>query len=75
MKKLNEIVKVYLERNGIKQKFFSNYIGVDRALCTRWLNGERQLQPEAMKKVHDFLGNSYCGIREIMKEEERNESQ
>ena len=43
MNTLNQIVRKYLDENGISDKFFENYIGCSQSMCSKWLKGERKL--------------------------------
>lgn len=68
--KLNKVVAEYLRANGIRKDFFSNYIGCDPSTCTRWLNGERKLNTEQLKKVHEFLAGKHIKpVAQIVKGE------
>lgn len=67
---LGQVVKQYLCANGIRNDFFSDYIGCDPSTCTRWIKGERKLNAEQLLKVHDFLAGKHIKpVTEIMKEE------
>ena len=69
MNTLNEIVKKYLDKNGIMIKFFADYIGCELSTCSKWLKGERKLKPEQIKKTHEFLQGTFLKtVDEIMKE-------
>ena len=59
MKNLNMFVKKYLEENGIKISYFSEWIGCDRTQVGRWLNGQRDLPAKYTRKVLDFLSGEY----------------
>ena len=70
MNTLNIIVERYLEENGIKIKFFADYIGCEFTKCSRWFKGERKLNSEQIRKTHEFLqGNFLKSVDEIMKGE------
>lgn len=70
MQTLNEIVKMYLEKNGIMINFFANFIGCEQAKCSRWLRGESKLNPNQIRKTHEFLeGKHIKTVDEILKEE------
>lgn len=70
MNELNQVVKKYLDANGIPIKFFSEYIGCERSVCSRWLMGKRKLNPEQIHKTHDFLEGKYIKtVNELLKEE------
>lgn len=70
MQTLNEIAQRYLEENGIKHKHFANYIGVDYAKCTRWLKGEKNLNPAQIQKTHEFLSGKFLKtVDEVIKGE------
>lgn len=69
MNTLNNIVERYLEENGIKIKFFADYIGCELTKCCRWLKGDRKLNPEQIRKTHEFLqGKHIKTVEDIMKE-------
>ena len=69
MQTLNEVVNIYLKTNGINCRVFADYIGCEYKKCNRWLNGERKLNSEQIRKTHEFLdGNFLKSVREIMKE-------
>lgn len=71
MESLSQIVRKYLDANGISDKFFQNYIGCSQPLCSLWFKGERRLNPEQIKKTHDFLqGKHIKTIEDILKEGE-----
>lgn len=70
MQTLNEIAQKYLEENGIKHKYFADYIGVDYVKCTRWLKGEKKLASFQIQRVHEFLSGEFLKtIDEIIKGE------
>ena len=70
MNTLNELVRKYLEENGISDKFFEQYIGCSQSLCSKWFKGERKLNNEQIQKTHEFLsGKHYKSVDEIMKGE------
>ena len=70
MDTLNKVVGKYLEANGITAKFFAKYIGCEYSLCTRWLNGERELKPGQLRKVHEFIEGKFLkSLDEIIKGE------
>lgn len=68
--RLNEIVKKYLEANGISKKYFSECIGCDTAVTYKWLNGEIKTLPgEKLRKIHSFLnGECYKSIEKVLEE-------
>lgn len=67
---LNEIAEKYLQKNGITIKFFADYIGCEFTKCSRWLKGERKLNPQQIRKTHEFLqGNFLKSVDEIIKGE------
>ena len=69
MNTLNNIVERYLEENGIKIKFFADYIGCELTKCCRWLKGDRKLNPEQIRKTHEFLqGKHIKTVDDIIKE-------
>ena len=70
MNELNQIVRKYLDVNGISLKFFAEYIGCDKSVCSRWMIGKRKLNPEQIRKTHEFLAGKYIKtVDELMKEE------
>lgn len=69
METLNQVVRKYLDANGISDKFFENYIGCSQSLCSKWLKGERKLNPEQIRKTHEFLqGKHFKTVDDILKE-------
>ena len=70
MKNFNEIVAQYLDENGIKIKFFSDFIGCSNlSKCSRWLKGTVKLNENEMKKAHDFINGKFLkSVDEILKE-------
>ena len=70
MNTLNQIVRKYLDENGISDKFFEEYIGCSQPMCSKWLKGERKLNKEQLKKVHEFLkGKHIKTVEDILKGE------
>lgn len=70
METLNQVVRKYLDVNGISDKFFQNYIGCSQSLCSKWLKGERKLNSEQLRKTHEFLqGNFLKSVDEVIKGE------
>lgn len=55
MKNFNKVVWKYLQANGIKTRFFADYIGCEYSRCARWFSGERKLSPEQMQKAIEFI--------------------
>lgn len=67
MDTLREVVRKYLEANGITVKFFADFIGCRSSQCSLWLSGKRRLNSEQIKKVHEFLtGDFLKSVNEIM---------
>lgn len=67
MQTLNELVNMYLEKNGISCKFFADYIGCEYTKCNKWLKGERKLNANQTKKTHEFLqGNFLTSVNELL---------
>lgn len=67
---LSEVVKKYLDGNGIMVKHFADYIGCELTKCSKWFKGERKLNSEQIRKTHEFLqGNFLKSVDEIMKGE------
>ena len=70
MNTLSEVVKKYLDVNGITVTRFADYIGCEFTKCSRWFKGERKLNSEQIRKIHEFLqGNFLKSVDEIMKGE------
>lgn len=70
MHTLGDVVKEYLEKNGIMIKFFADYIGCDVSKCSRWIKGERKLNPEQIRKTHEFLQGKFLKtVDEVVKGE------
>ena len=69
METLNMVVRKYLDENGISDKFFEKFIGCPQSTCSKWFKGERKLNPEQIRKTHEFLeGKHIKTIDEILKE-------
>lgn len=67
MDTLNQLVDIYLQKNGISCKFFADYIGCEYTKCNKWLKGERKLNSEQIMKTHEFLkGNFLKSVNELM---------
>lgn len=67
MHTLNQLVDIYLQKNGISCKFFADYIGCEYTKCNKWLKGERKLNSEQIMKTHEFLkGNFLKSVNELM---------
>ena len=49
-------IKAHLEAKGIKQVWIAEKAGVSRSMITRFLNGERGMEAEKVKKVQNALG-------------------
>lgn len=70
METLNQVVKRYLDSNGITDKFFAEYIGCNKTKCSLWIKGECKLNPEQIRKTHEFLAGKHIKtVDELMKEE------
>ena len=70
METLNQVVKKYLEENGIMLKYFAEYIGCSQSRCSLWISGQNKLNSEQIRKIHEFLqGNFLKSVDEIMKGE------
>jgi len=70
--KLNEIVKLYLVKNGATVKFFAQYIRREYSVVLRWLRGESgyKMNDEDMQRIHSFLrGEAFRTVDEILKNE------
>ena len=69
MKTLNQIVKRYLEENGIMLKYFADYIGCNQTTCSLWFSGKRKLNSSQIQKTHEFLqGKHIKTVDEITRE-------
>ena len=67
METLNQVVDLYLQKNGITAKYFAEYIGCEYTKCVKWLKGERKLNTNQIKKTHEFLqGNFLKSVDEIL---------
>lgn len=67
---LNEVVRKYLDANGIIIGHFADYIGCEKSKCSRWLKGERKLNSEQIKKTHEFLTGAFLkSVDEVIKGE------
>ena len=67
METLNQIVRRYLDENGISDRFFEKYIGCSQSLCSQWLRGKRKFNSEQIRKTHEFLqGKHIKTVEEIM---------
>lgn len=70
MDTLNQIVRKYLDENGISDKFFENYIGCSQPVCSKWLKGKCKLNPEQIRKTHEFLSGKHIKtVEDILKGE------
>lgn len=66
--KLFEIVKKYLETNGISIRYFSDCIGVSPNVGGKWLRGDiKKLPAEKMEKIYAFLNEEYHTTVDEMK--------
>ena len=66
--KLFEIVKKYLETNGISILYFSDCIGVSPNVGGKWLRGDiKKLPAEKMEKIYAFLNEEYHTTVDEMK--------
>ena len=69
MNTLSEVVKKYLDVNGITVTRFADYIGCELTKCSRWFKGERKLNPEQIRKTHEFLDGKFLKtVDEIIRE-------
>ena len=69
MESLSQVVRKYLDANGISDKFFEKYIGCSQSMCSLWFKGKRKLNPEQIKKTHEFLqGKHIKTVTDILKE-------
>lgn len=59
MDSLNQVVDLYLQKNGINTRCFAEYIGCEYTKCTRWLRGERKLNSDQIEKTHEFLRGKF----------------
>lgn len=56
---LPELTRAYLEANGISQAHLAEATGLGATRISKWLNGERRLQPEESGKVLQFIQGEY----------------
>lgn len=71
MDTLNQIVDLYLQKNGITTKYFAEYIGCEYTKCAKWLKGERKLNREQIRKTHEFLTGKFLKpVNELIDVEE-----
>lgn len=71
MNTLNQIVRTYLDANGISDKFFEQYIGCNQSACSKWLRGMGKLNAEQTKRVHEFLSGKHIKtVEDILNAEE-----
>ena len=69
MRDLRQIVSKYLDRNGIKTKFFAAYIGCEYGKCVKKLKGEGRFTSSEIQKIYDFLdGKHLISVEQIVKE-------
>ncbi len=47
----SEVIKNHIERNGIKQKFVADKIGISPELLRRSLEGERKIPADEFLKI------------------------
>ena len=59
MTELFQIVDNYLNENGIRMNYFADYIGCECSKCCRWLKGTGKLNPDQLKKTHEFLSGKH----------------
>ena len=70
METLNQVVKKYLEENGIMLKYFAEYIGCNPSKCSLWINGQKKLNSEQIRKTHEFLQGKFLkSVDEVIKGE------
>ena len=70
METLNQVVKKYLEENGITIRYFSEYIGCKPSKCSLWLSGKKKLNSEQIRKTHEFLSGKHIKtVEDILKGE------
>lgn len=71
MRDLRQTVSLYLDRNGIKTKFFAKYIGCEYGKCVKKLKGEGKFTSSEIGKIYDFLdGKHLVTMEQIVKEEQ-----
>lgn len=69
MNDLRQMVSMYLRTNGIKTKFFAQYIECDYARCVKCLKGEGKFTSGEIRKIYDFLdGKHLVPMDQIIKE-------
>ena len=67
---LTQVVKKYLDENGIMLKYFADYIGCKPSKCSLWFSGQRKLNPEQIRKTHEFLQGKFLkSVDEVIKGE------
>ena len=66
---LNELVKMYLEKNGMRVRFFAEYIDEEYTATQKWLKGQYNFRPDVIKRIHRFLTESHKSIENIYTEE------
>lgn len=72
MDSLHQIVRKYLDENGISVQFFIKYVGCSQPTGSLWLKGQRKLKPEQLEKVHEFLSGKYFKkVEDILHENEK----
>lgn len=72
MDSLHQIVRKYLDENGISDQFFIQYVGCSQPTGSLWLKGQRKLKPEQLEKVHEFLsGKHFKKVEDILCENEK----
>lgn len=69
MRDLRQIISKYLDKNGIKTKFFAAYIGCEYGKCVKKLKGEGRFTSSEIQKIYDFLdGKHLISVEQIVKE-------
>lgn len=52
-----EAIKAALEAKGMTKAQLADTLQVDRSLVTRWLKGQRTIQPKHLKQIKELLGD------------------
>jgi transcriptional regulator with XRE-family HTH domain len=56
---LQEEVKEYLKKYGIKKGYLATYIGIPQPYLSHWLNGRWILKESQIAKIEDFLSGAW----------------
>lgn len=51
-------------------KYFAEYIGCNPSKCSLWINGQKKLNSEQIRKTHEFLQGKFLkSVDEVIKGE------